>query len=206
MLRIGLTGGLATGKSVVGQELVRLGCHVLRADDLGHAVLQQGGEAYAPVVAAFGREILGPGGDIDRRRLARIVFHDESKLNLLNSIVHPAVFSREEAWFREVEAADPAALGVVEAAILVETGSYRRFQKLVLVVCEEQQQIERAMARDGATRDDVLARIRRQMPLDEKKKFADYLIDTSRTMVDTIAQVARLYKSLRSVNACGNEL
>ncbi len=205
MLRIGLTGGLATGKSIVGQELGRLGCRVLRADDLGHAVLQQGGEASLPVIEAFGSEILLPNGDIDRRRLAGIVFNDEAKLKLLNSIVHPSVRLREEAWMQQVEDADPTALAVVEAAILVETGSYRRFHKLVLAVCGEQQQIERAMSRDGATREDVLARIRRQMPLAEKMKFADYVIDTSQTMADTIEQVARLYKSLRSVNSCGNE-
>jgi dephospho-CoA kinase len=104
-----------------------------------------------------------------------------------------------------VEDVDPCALAVVEAAILIETGSFRRFDKLVLAVCDEEQQIERAMARDGTTREEVLARIRRQMPLIDKKRFADYLIDTSRTMDDTIAQVARLYESLRSVNACGNE-
>ena len=205
MLRIGLTGGLATGKSIVGQELGRLGCRVLRADDLGHAVLQQGGEASLPVIEAFGSEILLPNGDIDRRRLAGIVFNDEAKLKLLNSIVHPSVRLREEAWMQQVEDADPTALAVVEAASLVETGSSRRFHQLVLAGCGEQQQIERAMSRDGATREDVLARIRRQMPLAEKMKFADYVIDTSQTMADTIEQVARLYKSLRSVNSGGNE-
>jgi dephospho-CoA kinase len=205
MLRIGLTGGVATGKSIVGQELSRLGCSVLQADELGHAVLLKGGEAYESVVEAFGREILSPDEEIDRRRLAGIAFHDETKLKLLNSLVHPAVISLEEAWMRQVENAHPHALAVVEAAILIETGSFRRFDKLILAVCEEEQQIERAMARDGATREEVRARIRRQMPLRDKKRFADYLIDTSRTMDDTIQQVERLYKSLRSVNACGNE-
>jgi len=201
MLRIGLTGGLATGKSFVADQLSRLGCRVLRADDLGHAVLEKGGEAYGPVVAAFGPEILRPDGEIERKRLAARVFHDEEKLQLLNSLVHPAVFSREEAWMQQVEDADPAALAVVEAAILVETGSYRRYHKLILVVCGEEQQIERAMARDSITREEALARIRRQMPLEEKKKFADYLIDTSRTMEDTILQVEHLYESLRSISA-----
>lgn len=201
MLRIGLTGGLATGKSFVAEQLGRLGCRVLRADDLGHAVLEPGGEAYQPVLNAFGSGILQQDGQIDRRRLAGIVFGDEVKLKLLNSIVHPAVFSREEAWMQQVEDADPSALAVVEAAILIETGSYRRFQKLVVAVCSERQQIERAMARDGLTLDEARARITRQMPIEEKKRFADYLVDTSRTMDDTIAQVEHLYESLRSVNA-----
>lgn len=201
MLRIGLTGGLATGKSFVGEQLGRLGCRILRADDLGHAVLEPGGEAYQPVLDAFGGAILLADGRIDRRRLAGIVFGDEAKLKLLNSIVHPAVFSREEAWMQQVEDDDPCALAVVEAAILIETGSYRGFQKLVVAACSEPQQIERAMARDGLTRDEAQARISRQMPIEEKKRFADYLIDTSRTTDDTIAQVEHLYGSLRSLNA-----
>lgn len=201
MLRIGLTGGLATGKSFVGEQLGRLGCRILRADDLGHAVLEPGGEAYQPVLDAFGGAILLADGRIDRRRLAGIVFGDEAKLKLLNSIVHPAVFSREEAWMQQVEDDDPCALAVVEAAILIETGSYRGFQKLVVAACSEPQQIERAMARDGLTRDEAQVRISRQMPIEEKKRFADYLIDTSRTTDDTIAQVEHLYGSLRSLNA-----
>jgi len=131
MLRIGLTGGLATGKSFVGEQLSRLGCRLLKADELGHAVLERGGEAYQPVVDAFGPGILLPSGEIERKRLAGIVFRDDAKLKLLNSLVHPAVFSREEAWLQQVEDADPDALAVIEAAILVETGSYRNFHKLV---------------------------------------------------------------------------
>ena len=101
---------------------------------------------------------------------------------------------------RQVEIAEPSAIAVIEAAILIETGSYRRFDKLVLAVCGEEQQIERAMARDGTPREQVLERLRRQMPLEEKKKFADFLIDTSHTPRDTIEQVRRLYATLRSLN------
>ena len=176
MLRVGLTGGLATGKSFVGAALKALGCRMLKADELGHAVLEPGGEAYAPVVERFGAEIVNDEGRIERKRLAAIVFNDAGKLQLLNSLVHPAVVEREEAWMQQVEDADPSAIAVVEAAILIETGSYRRFHKL------------------------VLARVRRQMPLEEKKKFADYVIDTSGTTGETIEQVQRLYESLRSEN------
>lgn len=200
MLRVGLTGGLGSGKSFVSAALAELGCRVLKADELGHAVLELGAEAYAPVVASFGPEILNADGRIERKRLAAIVFNDAAKLRLLNSLVHPAVVAREEQWLQQVEDADPSAIAVVEAAILIETGSYRRFHKLVLAVCGEAQQIERAMARDGTPRELVLERLRRQMPLEEKKKFADYLIDTSGTTDDTIEQVKRLYESLRSLN------
>jgi dephospho-CoA kinase len=200
MLRVGLTGGLATGKSFVGAVLEELGCRVLKADELGHAVLEPGGEAYAPVIESFGREILDDAGRIDRKRLAAIVFNDTGKLQLLNSFVHPAVVEREDAWMQQVEDADPSAIAVVEAAILIETGSYRRFHKLVLALCSEAQQIERAMARDGTPRELVIERLRRQMPLEEKRKFADYVIGTSGTTDDTIEQVRRLHENLRSEN------
>ena len=200
MLRVGLTGGLATGKSFVGAVLEELGCRVLKADELGHAVLEPGGVAYAPVVERFGREILDDAGRIERKQLAAIVFNDTGKLQLLNSFVHPAVVEREEAWMQQVEDADPSAIVVVEAAILIETGSYRRFHKLVLALCSEAQQIERAMARDGTPRELVIERLRRQMPLEEKRKFADYVIDTSGTTDDTIEQVRRLHENLRSEN------
>jgi dephospho-CoA kinase len=163
-------------------------------------VLEPGGEAYAPVVERFGREILDDAGRIERKRLAAIVFNDTGKLQLLNSFVHPAVVEREDAWMQQVEDADPSAIAVVEAAILIETGSYRRFHKLVLALCSEAQQIERAMARDGTPRELVIERLRRQMPLEEKRKFADYVIDTSGTTDDTIEQVRRLHENLRSEN------
>jgi len=200
MLRVGLTGGLGSGKSFVSAELERLGCHVLKADELGHAVLEPGAEAFAAVIEYFGREILTTDGSIDRGRLGAIVFHDPERLRLLNSLVHPPVIAREEAWLRQVQAADPSAIAVIEAAILIETGSYRRFDKLVLAVCSEEQQIERAMARDGSPRELVLERLRRQMPLEEKKRFADFLIDTSGTPEDTIERVRRLSATLRSLN------
>jgi len=200
MLRVGLTGGLGSGKSFVSAELEKLGCHILKADELGHAVLEPDGEAFAPVVAQFGAEILNADGRVDRPKLGAIVFQDAEKLSLLNSLVHPHVIAREEAWMRQVEIAEPSAIAVIEAAILIETGSYRRFDKLVLAVCGEEQQIERAMARDGTPREQVLERLRRQMPLEEKKKFADFLIDTSHTPRDTIEQVRRLYATLRSLS------
>jgi dephospho-CoA kinase len=200
MLRVGLTGGLATGKSFVGQILEELGCALLRADDLGHEVLLPGGEAYEPVVEAFGRGILDEQGLIVRRRLAALVFDNQERLRLLNSFVHPAVIAREEEWMRRVEEASPEAIAVVEAAILIETGSYKRFQKIVLTVCEREQQIERSMKRDGLSREEVLARLSRQMPLEEKRRYADYVVDTSGEKSRTLEQVKALYEQLRSLN------
>lgn len=199
MLRVGLTGGLATGKSFVGRALADLGCHLLQADELGHAALEPGGGAYQGAVEVFGRGILDPEGRIDRRRLGLRVFASPEDLARLNALVHPVVIAQQQTWFEELERRDPRAIGVVEAAILIETGSYRRFSKLILTVCEPDQQIERAMKRDGLSREEVLRRLDRQMPLTEKRHYADYVIDTSGDKADTLDQVARLYAMLRSL-------
>ena len=161
---MGLTGGLACGKSFVGETLGQLGCHVLQADRLGHEVLLPGGEAYAQVVHEFGPGVLGEAGTIDRRALAAQVFGKPERLALLNSFVHPPVLRREEEWLARVAAEDPRGIAVVEAAILIETGSYRRFDKLIVVTCDVEQQVQRSMKRDGTAREEVLARLSRQMP------------------------------------------
>ena len=194
---MGLTGGLACGKSFVGDTLVDLGCHVLQADLLGHEVLLPAGEAYSPVVREFGAAVLGEDGQIDRRVLAAEVFGRPERLALLNSFVHPPVMRREQEWLAQVAAADPHGIAVVEAAILIETGSYRRFDKLIVVTCDVEQQVQRSMKRDGAAREEVLARISRQMPLAEKLGFADFIIDTSGTKEETVRQTRTVYESLR---------
>lgn len=194
-----MTGGLASGKSFVGQALGDLGCHLIQADLLGHEVLLPGGEAYQLVISHFGSEILDDSGRIDRKRLGSQVFGDPDRLALLNSIVHPPVIRREAELIARAEAADPNGIAVVEAAILIETGSYQRFAKIILVVCTEEQQIQRAMKRDGVGREEVVARLRRQMPLEEKRKFADYVIDTSGEKENTLRQTREVYESLRRI-------
>jgi len=199
MLKVGLTGGLACGKSFVGQALADLGCHLLQADRLGHEALLPGGEAYGAVVREFGPGILAESGEVDRRALAAQVFASPERLALLNSFVHPSVIREEEAWMARVSAGDPHGIAVVEAAILIETGSYMRFDKLVVVTCDEEQQVQRAMKRDAIAREEVLARLSRQMPLSEKRKFADFVIDTSGTKEDTLRQTRAVYESLRRI-------
>lgn len=199
MLRVGLTGGLASGKSFVGRTLADLGCLWIQADELGHRVIQPGGAAYNAVVAEFGRGILGKDGAPDRQRLAALVFESPERLARLNKLVHPPVLELEEKLMADFAAREPHGIAVVEAAILLETGSYRRFDRIVVTWCEEQQQIERAMKRAGATRQQVLARLRRQLPLSEKLKLADYVIDTSGAKQETVKQVQKLYDSLQSI-------
>jgi dephospho-CoA kinase len=198
MLKVGLTGGLASGKSFVGAALAGMGCKLIEADKLGHQVLLPGGAAYEAVVREFGRQILGPDGAIDRKRLALEVFAKKERLALLNSLVHPAVHRITDELIARYAAEDPGAIVVVEAAIHIETGGYRRFDRLVLVVCEERQQMERAIER-GATREEAMARLASQMPLAEKREYADYVIDTSGTKEDTLRQTAEVYQSLRGL-------
>lgn len=199
MLRVGLTGGLASGKSLVGRALADLGCLLIKADDLGRLVQEPGGEAYEDIVKEFGGEILTPERAIDRRRLAAVVFHDPERLKRLNALVHPPVKARERQLQEEFARRHPDGIAVTEAAILVETGTYREYDKLIVAVCRPEQQIERAMARDGLTREEIMDRVRRQMPLEEKRKHADYVIDTSGPKEDTLAQTRAVYNSLRSI-------
>lgn len=198
MLRVGLTGGLASGKSFVGRALAELGCHLIQADELGREAMEPGGEAYDAVVAEFGPEVLREDGTLDRRRLAALVFEDGDRLARLNALVHPIVIRREEEIMAALAERDPHGIAVVEAAILIETGSYRRFDRIVLAWCRPEQQIERAMER-GLTREEALARLRRQMPLEEKRKYAHYVIDTSGSREDTLRQVRELYDCLREI-------
>jgi dephospho-CoA kinase len=199
MLRVGLTGGLASGKSFVGSALADLGCLLVRSDELGHQVLEPEGEAYEGAVREFGPDILTAEGKIDRRKLAALVFHDPEQLAKLNALVHPPVRARTRQLLAAYAGDHPRGIAVVEAAILVETGSYRDYAKLIVAVCGRERQIERALARGGVTREEVLERLSRQMPLEEKVKYADYVIDTSGDKENTRAQVRELYASLFSL-------
>jgi len=197
VLKVGLTGGLATGKSHVAARLWELGCRVLSADVLGHQVLLPGGEAYNDVVREFGAAIADPDGRIDRRKLAAEVFDRPERLDKLNSLVHPHVIRREEAWLAGIGMAEPRAIAVVEAAILIETGSYKRFDRLILTVCPEEVQVRRHMERSGETEAQARARLARQMPLDAKRPFADYVIDTAGAREETDRQVRDVFRQLQ---------
>jgi len=201
MLKVGLTGGLACGKTFVGQAMAALGCHLIEADQLGHEILLPGGEAYADVVREFGQAILNADGTIDRKRLAAEVFGKPERLAALNRLVHPHVFARERILIDCYAKSDPRGIVVVEAAILIETGNYKNFDRLILVECDEEQQIERAIRRDHTDREEVQSRLRRQMPLAEKRKFAQYVIDTSGSKEETLRRVREVYDALRRLKA-----
>jgi dephospho-CoA kinase len=198
MTTAGLTGGLGSGKTFIANVFAELGCHVIHADQLGHRALEPSGEAFAAVVAHFGSSILSSSGAIDRRALAQIVFNDSEQLAALNAIVHPVVFRLEMELIAQGALEDPSGIAIVEAAILIETGNYENFDFLILAVCSEEQQIERAMARDRLSREQVLQRMARQMPLQKKREYADFIIDTSGTTGSTRKQTEQVYEVLRS--------
>jgi dephospho-CoA kinase len=197
MLSVGLTGGIATGKSHVAELLRELGCEVMDADLIAHQAIEPGQPAYREIVNEFGRGVVDENGTIDRARLGAVVFADPSRLKRLNAIVHPRVIEAQERWLAGLAARSPGAIAVVDAALLIEAGAHRRFNKLVVVFCRPELQLERLMTRNRLTREEAMARIAAQMPMAEKLKYADYTINTSGRFVDTRQQVERLYTELR---------
>ena len=201
MLKGGLTGGIASGKTFVVGLLRDFGCHVLDADATAHQVMEPGQPAHAEIVAHFGAEILDPAGRIDRPRLGAIVFADAAERAALNAIVHPRVYEAQARWLAEVAAGDPGGIAVIDAALMIETGSWRRFDRLVVVHCQPEIQLARLMERNGLTREAAGARIAAQLPVAEKLRYANFTIDTSAGFDDTRRQVELLYRQLRELAA-----
>jgi len=197
LLRVGLTGSIAVGKSFVLEIFRELGCHVLDADKTAREVVEPETKGLAEIVENFGDEILSADGSLDRNKLGRIVFADEGKRQLLNSIVHPLVIEAQNEWIERCERDDPDGIAIVDAALMIESGGYKRFDKLIVVWCRPEIQLERLMLRDGLSADEAARRIAAQMPQDEKKSYADYLINTSNGFEDTRDQTAEIFGQLR---------
>ncbi|MFL6466992.1 MAG: dephospho-CoA kinase [Pyrinomonadaceae bacterium] len=197
MLKVGLTGSIAVGKSFVCDIFRELGPHVLDADETAREVVEPGTVGLERIVREFGIEILDSVGKLDRKRLGAIVFGDETKRKLLNSIVHPLVIERQNGWLAQRETEDPKGIAIVDAALMIESGGYKRFDKMIVVWCETDIQLARLVERDGFSLKEARKRIHSQMPQDEKKKFADFLIDTSRGADDTRLQVVETFRRLR---------
>ena len=199
MLRVGLTGSIGVGKSFVASVFVELGCHVLDADQTAREVVMVGTPGLKALVDAFGEEILNADGTLDRKRLGAVIFADQSQRERLNHILHPFIIARQDEILNAWEAEDPDGIGIVDAALMIESGGYKRFDKLIVVHCRPEVQLERLMLRDKLSRDEALRRINSQMPQEEKQKFADYLIDTSDGFDLTRQQTVRVYQRLRQV-------
>jgi dephospho-CoA kinase len=199
MLRAGLTGSIAVGKSFVSSVLAELGCHVLDADQTAREVVLPGSVGLRAIVDSFGSEVLQADGTLDRAKLGAIVFSDEMKRAHLNSILHPLIIEAQDAWLRSRAEQDPRGVGIVDAALMIESGSYKRFDKLIVVWCRPELQLERLLKRDGLTAAEAARRIAAQMPQEEKKSFADYLIDTSGGFAETREQAGAVYEHLKTL-------
>ena len=198
MLKVGLTGSIAVGKTFVCDVLRELGCHVLDADVTAREVVAAGTPGLDRIAKEFGSEVLTSTGDLDRAKLASIVFADREKRELLNSIVHPLVIEQQDMWLSRTAAAHPHGIAVIDAALMIESGGYKRFDKLIVVWCEPDIQLSRLMKRDGISEDEALRRIAAQMPQDEKKRHADHLIDTSKGYDETRRQTESVFAELEA--------
>jgi dephospho-CoA kinase len=197
MLLVSLTGGIASGKSVVGDVLRRRGCHLHAADQAARDLQSPGRPAYEKIVARFGRAVLAPDGTIDRGRLAAIVFADAREREALNAIVHPLVFAAMREAVARLEAEGRVRIFVNEAALTIEAGFAGFFDKVVVAYCPSDIQMARLAARDGLSPEDARRRIEAQMPAAEKLDFADYVVDTSGSIEETVARSEALYESLQ---------
>ena len=207
MLKVGLTGGIASGKSVVGEMFVKLGAHLIHADRIAHELMQPGETVYRDVVRHFGAAVLNADGTINRPRLAEAAFgasgqKQPSRVAELNRIVHPAVIRRQQEWMEEVGRKYPHGIAVVEAALILEAGAAGTFDRLVVVTCRPEQRVHRFAQRmrldEETARREVTRRMAAQLPDEEKVKAADYVIDNSGSLDATEKQVRDVYAQLCS--------
>jgi dephospho-CoA kinase len=197
MFIIGLTGGIASGKSLVARVFQDLGAHVIDADRIAHELLEPDEQAWCEVVNYFGKEILHPDKRIDRGKLGKIVFNDAEKRAWLNKCLHPRVFEAYTAQVRNIECRQPDAIIVLEAALLIETGYHRMMDKLVVVTAKREQQIERLISRNNLSSAQARIRIQSQLPLGKKKGYADYIVDNSGAREETKRKARELFRKLK---------
>ncbi|HYW72988.1 MAG TPA: dephospho-CoA kinase [Pyrinomonadaceae bacterium] len=197
MIKVGLTGSIAVGKSSVMKVFADLGCHVIDADEVARDVVAPGTPGLKSVCDAFGTGILQPDGALDRPKLGAIVFADAARRTQLNAILHPLIIAAQDAQVRSFESIDPDGIVVIDAALMIESGGYRRLDKLIVVHCRPELQLQRLMDRDGLSREAAEQRIAAQMPQEEKKKYGDFLVDTSGSFAETNAQVLKVFALLR---------
>ena len=197
MLKVGLTGSIAVGKSFVLEVFRELGCAVLDADKTAREVVEPGLPAFDEVVQTFGKEVVTADGSLDRSKLGAIVFDDAAKRELLNSIVHPRVIEAQDRWLQAAEKDQPHGIAVVDAALMIESGGYKRFDKLIVVWCDPAVQLERLIRRNSLDEAEAKKRIAAQMSQEEKKGFADFLIDTSTEREETRQQTVEIFNRLK---------
>lgn len=196
VLRVGLTGGIACGKSEVMRELGRLGCHLIDADQIARQVVEPDQPGWTKVVQHFGESILMPDKHIDRRKLGRHIFTHPSQRDVLNRILHPLIIEIEEDRIYWLKKSGYRGIIVVEAALMIEAGTYKNYERLIVVYCEPSVQLKRLISRDKLTVAEAHGRLEAQMPLEDKMKYGTHLIDTSGSLKSTHEQVRDVYYTL----------
>ena len=197
MLKVGLTGSIAVGKSFVCDVFRELGAFVLDADQTAREVVEPNTKGLNAIIENFGTKVLQPNGELDRAKLGALVFADESKRQLLNSIVHPLVIEKQNEWLQKHERENANAICIIDAALMIESGGYKRFDKLIVVWCEPAIQLERLMLRNNLSVEEAARRINSQMPQEEKKRRADFLIDTSAGFENATRQTFKVFEQLK---------
>lgn len=200
MLKVGLTGGIAVGKTTVMRTLEELGAVCFDADQIARDVVAPGTPGLEAVVAEFGRDVLAPDGSLDRAALGKIVFGEPARRKRLEELLHPPIIAEQDRRIAEAFARDPSAIVIVDAALMVESGGYKRFDYLVVVYCAPEVQLERLMARNGLSREEALRRIDAQMAQEEKVRLADLTIDTSGSLEETRRATAAVWEALLRLN------
>lgn len=199
MLKVGLTGGIGVGKSYVCKIFAELGCYVFDADQVARDVVNPGKLGYEKVVTEFGDEVLAPDKTIDRAKLGQIVFNNKEKREKLNQLLHPIIIDEQNKLMLEVLAKDPKAIVIMDAALMIESGSYKRFDKLIVVFCDKETQIERIIKRNNFSFEQAQTRINAQMPTEEKRRYANIEIDTSGNFQETEKRVREVYQELKTL-------
>lgn len=193
---VGLTGGIATGKSTVSQMFQELGAYIIDYDELAREVVKPHRKAWHKIVECFGSEVLNKDLTLDRQKLGALVFNDPEKLKKLNEIVHPEVFREGEKMTQEILNRDPRALIIKDIPLLTEAGAQKFVEKVIVVYTSPQMQLQRVIER-GFSPEEARARINAQTPLSEKVKFADFVIYNDGPVEETRKQVAEIYQKLR---------
>jgi dephospho-CoA kinase len=201
MLRVGLTGGIATGKTTVGHMFVQLGCHLIDSDEIAHQLFEPGQDVHAAVIGAFGPNIVASDGSIDRKILGEIVFKDPAARAKLNALVHPAIIRRQQEFLANVARTDPKGVGIVSAALMVEIGTYKNYDKVIVLSCPPDVQRARLKTRSALSDEQIEQRLAAQMPVEEKVKHGDFVIDTSTDLETTRRQVEAINSKLRGLAA-----
>ena len=203
MLRVGLTGGIASGKSTVSEAFARLGAKVLDADEVAREVVLPGKPAWTKLRHTFGSEFFHPDGRLNRSKLRRLVFADPEQRSRLNAIVHPEVMREIDFRFEQLTSSAEHAVVLVDIPLLIEVGVAHRFDKVVVVYANESVQVMRLMQRDGLSREEARQALSVQIDLREKAKKADFVIDNSGTPGETQAQVEKVWQELLALAGSG---